>query len=206
MVRRDQNARHRRKIPAALVEGAQGLRVFPPVDDDGTGIFRRLLDLPVAWNADGWRFGVAGQWAFKAAGGADWLITADGEYRTLVGEAFQDAIGGVIFTTDESQIDLALDTRVRFGGGWLLGGRAELKRGQRDRRDLFAEATSNIRGIEGGGALKSAASSAEASAFPPGFRSQAMDRPAPCLTRIDSGRSIGASWVPVSRSTSTRPW
>lgn len=106
------------------------------------------------WDADGWRFGVAGQWAFKATGGADWLVTADGEYRTLVGEAFQDAIGGVIFTTDESQIDLALDTRVRFGGGWLLGGRAELRRGRRDRRDLFAEATSNIRGIDGGGAFE----------------------------------------------------
>jgi len=122
---------------------------------EGQFVRFQLSDPPKdTWDADGWRFGFAGQWAFNATGGADWLITADGEHRTLAGEAFQDAIGGVIFTADESQVDLALDTRVRFGVGWVLGGRVELRRGHRDRRDLFAEATSNIRGIEGGGAFE----------------------------------------------------
>ena len=106
------------------------------------------------WDAKGWRVGVAGQWAFKATGDADWLITAEGEYRTLVGEAFQGAIGGVVFTADESELDLALDTRVRLDAGWVLGGRAQLRRGRRDRRDLFVQATSDIRGVEGGGALE----------------------------------------------------
>lgn len=106
------------------------------------------------WDADGWKLGIAGQWAFGGPDGADWLVTADGEYRTLQGEAFQEAIGGVIFTADEAQLDLGLDARARFGNGWLLGGRAELRRSHRDRRDLFASATSDIRAIEGGGSLE----------------------------------------------------
>lgn len=122
---------------------------------EGQFVRFQLSDPPKdTWDADGWRFGVAGQWAFRATGGADWLITADGEYRTLAGEAFQDAIGGVIFTTDESEVDLALDARVRFSVGWLLGAHAQLRRGRRDHRDLFVEATSDIRGVEGGGALE----------------------------------------------------
>ena len=119
--------------------------------------FVRLLesDPPKdVWDAHGWKFGIAGQWMFEGAGAAEWLVTLDGEYRTLKGEAFQESLGGVIFTADETQLDLGLDARAQFGNGWLLGGRAELRRSRRDRRDLFAEATSDIRGIEGGGALE----------------------------------------------------
>lgn len=120
------------------------------------GQFVRLLESDPprdTWDADGWKFGMAGQWAFERAG-AEWLVTLDGAYRTLGGEAFQAAIGDVIFTADESRLELRLDARARFAGGWLLGGRAELSRDRRDRRDLFAAATSDIRGIEGGGALE----------------------------------------------------
>ena len=106
------------------------------------------------WDADGWRLGIASQWTFLNPGAAEWVVTLDGEFRTLTGEAFQEAIGGVVFTADETQLDLALDARVRLPGGWLLGGRAELRRSGRDRRDLFAGATSDIRGTEGGGALE----------------------------------------------------
>ena len=120
------------------------------------GQFVRLLDSDPpkdTWDADGWRFGLASQWAFQRAGG-EWVVTLDGAYRTLAGEAFQAAIGDVIFTADEMRLDLGLDARARFAGGWVLGGRAELRRNRRDRRDLLAEATSDIRGIEGGGALE----------------------------------------------------
>lgn len=121
------------------------------------GQFVRFLesDPPLdTWDASGWKFGMAGQWAFQGPGAADWLITADGGYRTIEGEAFQAEIGDIIFTADESQLDLGLDVRVRAATGWLFGGRAEVRRSRRDRHDLFAEATSDIQGTEGGGALE----------------------------------------------------
>ena len=86
--------------------------------------FVRLLesDPPKdVWDAHGWKFGIAGQWMFEGAGAAEWLVTLDGEYRTLKGEAFQESLGGVIFTADETQLDLGLDARAQFGNGWLLG-------------------------------------------------------------------------------------
>ncbi|WP_420637349.1 DUF6850 family outer membrane beta-barrel protein [Candidatus Palauibacter sp.] len=106
------------------------------------------------WDAEGWKFGLAGQWAFRGARDAEWFVTVESEYRTLEGEAFQASIGDIIFTAEESRLDLGVDTRLRFANGWLLGGRAEVRQSRRDRHDLFAEATSDIRGTEGGGALE----------------------------------------------------
>jgi hypothetical protein len=102
------------------------------------------------WAADGWTLGGAVQWD-----GADrWLLTLDGRYTRLEGDAFRADIGGIVFTVDEQRFQAAMDVRLRLGAGWRAGGRAELRRATHDRRDLLAEATSDIRSWQGGGAIE----------------------------------------------------
>jgi len=104
------------------------------------------------WDADGWNVGLAAQWGL---GGEDgWLLSIDGRYRTLTGEAFQASIGGILFTVDESRLEGAVDLRGRLGDGWLLAGRAELVRSEHDRVDRLAEAASDIRSTQAGGTIE----------------------------------------------------
>jgi hypothetical protein len=102
------------------------------------------------WAADGWTLGGAVQWA-----DADrWVLTLDGRYTTLEGDAFRADIGGIVFTVDEQRLQVDMNVRLRLGAGWRAGGRVELRRATHDRRDLLAEATSDIRSWQGGGAIE----------------------------------------------------
>ena len=169
--------------------------------------FVRLLesDPPKdVWDADGWKFGIAGQWMFEGAGAAEWLVTLDGEYRTLKGEAFQESLGGRDLTADETQLDLGLDARAQFGNGWLLGGRAELRRSRRDRRDLFAEAPRTSGGSRRAAPSSWAVCSANGSASPRVCRSRATDLPVRCRVRTVWVPNTGATWGLASRSISIK--
>lgn len=105
------------------------------------------------WGADGWTFGGAGQWTVALAG-TEWLVTLDGKYRTVAGDAYQASIGAALFEVGESQLDVGLDVRARFGSGWHLVGRADLQRVGRDRNDLLVPVLSDVRATTGGGSVE----------------------------------------------------
>jgi len=102
------------------------------------------------WEANGWTIGGAAQWSLI---GGDLLLTFDGRYRTLEGEAARADIQAVVFTVDEQRFAGSADLRWRAGSSWRLGGRAEVRRDSHDRRDLLAGATSDIRSWKTGVAV-----------------------------------------------------
>lgn len=103
------------------------------------------------WDADGWAAGGALRWT---AAGERLLVTLDGRYRTLEGEAFRGDVGGVVFTVDESRFDADVEVRYASPGGWLAAGRFGAIREVRRRRDRLAQAASDIRSWEAGGAAE----------------------------------------------------
>lgn len=119
------------------------------------------------WEADGWTVGGGAQWRWGAGA---WLLTLDGRYTTLDGEAARADLEAVVFTVDESRMRTAADLRLRLGDGWRLGARAEVGRDVHDRRDLLAQATSDIASWRAGGALEIAGRLGERLAFSIGGR------------------------------------
>lgn len=102
------------------------------------------------WDAEGWSGGAAFQRAF---GAARLMLTGRVGYTTLEGEALRADIGEVTFRADEDRFSAVLDGRLRPGSGWLLGGRLHAVRESRRRRDLLAEARSDIVAWEAGAAV-----------------------------------------------------
>jgi len=113
---------------------------------------QREADPPTdRWDADGWTVGGAAQWG---AAKERWLITLDARYTTLEGEAFSANVRGIVFTVDEERFIGDLDARLGLGRGWRAGVHVGVRRDTDDRRDLLAQATSNIRSWQGGAALE----------------------------------------------------
>ncbi|MFQ5691242.1 MAG: DUF6850 family outer membrane beta-barrel protein [Gemmatimonadota bacterium] len=103
------------------------------------------------WDGNGWTAGGAFQWPL---GPDRFLLTLNGRYTTLSGEALRADIDAVVFTVDEDRLTTDLELRLLPVGGWQAAGRFHVVREVRDRRDLLAQASSSIRSWQGGAAVE----------------------------------------------------
>lgn len=108
---------------------------------------------PDNWSGAGWTLGGAGQYGIGPPG-ADWLLTFDGKYRIVAGDAHQASIDSVVFEVSESQLDVGLDLRARFGSDWQMAVRGDLQRVGRERSDLLVPVHSDVRATMGGGSIE----------------------------------------------------
>jgi hypothetical protein len=132
-------------LGAAAAGEVHGTRwvIHGRLEDRSVAHFRSdvLSPLTEEWAADGWMLGASVQSRFLER---RLLVTLDGWYQTLAGEAESPGLEGVPFTADETTWSLAAQARLLPLYGWEAAGHVAVVRERRDRRDGIAEVQSDL--------------------------------------------------------------
>jgi hypothetical protein len=123
-------------VSLAATLGSARLTLFAEQNGTGERLWNQETNDPVQdhWDANGLSAGVALSWPISAS----WLLSVNGRYASLDGEADRGTdSAGVVFTADESVVEA--DAEIRFnptGTGWTGAMSIGVVAEDRDRTDL----------------------------------------------------------------------